>query len=43
MAYCDVCGAPVHDEDYYGAYDMCICPDCLPALEEELTWLDEQG
>lgn len=27
MAYCDVCGAPVHEEDYYEEYDMYICPD----------------
>ena len=43
MAYCDICGTPVHEEDYYEEYDMCICPDCFSALEEELMWLDEQS
>lgn len=43
MAYCDVCGATVHEEDYYEEDDRCICPDCFSALEEELMWLDEQG
>lgn len=43
MAYCDVCGTPVYEEDYYGEYDMYICFDCLSALEEELMWLNEQG
>ena len=43
MAYCDACGAPVHGEDCYEGSGMCICPDCLSALEEALTWLDEQG
>lgn len=43
MVCCDICGTPVHEEDYYEEYDMCICPDCLSASEEELMWLDEQG
>ena len=43
MAYCDVCGTPVHEEDYCEEYEMCICPDCFSALEEEPMWLDEQG
>ena len=43
MSYCDICGTPVHEEDYYEEYDMYVCPDCLSALEEELMWLDEQG
>ena len=43
MVNCDVCGAPVHEGDYHEEYEMCICIDCLAALEEELRWLDEQG
>ena len=33
---CDVCGAPVHEDDYYGEYDMWLCPDCFADSEEEL-------
>jgi recombinational DNA repair protein (RecF pathway) len=38
--YCDLCGAPVYEEDYYQEYDMCICPNCFSAFIEELMWID---
>lgn len=43
MPFCDVCGTPVYDENYYEEYDMYLCDNCVIECEEELMWLDEQG